>query len=72
MRALKWPLVALLAAIPGREAAAGPCDALQALRLPQATIRSAHVIPAGTFVLPADAPRATSDFFTAFTRLREF
>jgi len=72
MRALQWSLVALLVGVPGREAAAGPCDALQALRLPQATIRTAHVIPAGTFVLPADAPRVSSDFFTAFTRLREF
>ena len=68
----KWPLVALLLGVPGREAAAGPCDALQSLRLPQATIRSARVIPAGTFVLPADAPRASSDFFTDFTRLRAF
>ena len=53
-------------------AAAGPCESLQAVRLSHTTITSARVVPKGAFVLPADAPAASSDFFTAFGNLREF
>jgi tannase/feruloyl esterase len=53
-------------------ATAGPCESLQVVRLSHTTITAAHTIAAGTFVLPEDAPRASSDFFTAFGSLREF
>ena len=53
-------------------AKAAPCDNLAGLAHPNTTITSAQVVATGTFRLPAGGPRASAEFFTAFSKLASF
>jgi len=72
-RELIFPAAMLLAA---GSASATPtatsCTHLVNLKLPHTTITSARLVRAGKFVLPPDSSPPSSDFFTAFDKLRSF
>jgi tannase/feruloyl esterase len=48
------------------------CSQLSDLKLPHTTITSAHIVRTGEFTLPPDSSPPSSDFFTAFKKLRAF
>jgi hypothetical protein len=48
------------------------CSQLTALKLPHATLKAARIVPAGGFTSPPDSSPSSSDFFTAFNKLRAF
>jgi len=64
-------LLAIVACSPAPTRAA-PCDNLASLKLPNTTITSARVIPAGGFRMPASRRRPSVEIFTAFDRLPAF
>ena len=64
-------LIALVACSPAPTRAA-PCDRLASLKLPNTTITSAHVIPAGGFRTPVSRRPPSVEIFTAFDRLPPF
>jgi pimeloyl-ACP methyl ester carboxylesterase len=63
-------LLAMVACSPAPTRAA-PCDSIAKLKLPNTTITSARVVPAGGFRMPSRR-RASVEIFTAFDRLRPF